>query len=172
MACMKTPWMFMVCMLVLTVGMAVDGAVPVGAPAAMDCSDAILNLADCLSFVQVGSSVEKPEGKCCSGLKKVVKEDVSCLCEAFKRGADFGVKINMTKALALPHSCGVRTPSISNCKIAVAGGPSSAPAPSPVAPFSETPASAPETHSSARMALQSPSMVLAMAIVLFFVWCY
>ncbi|KAM0952906.1 putative plant non-specific lipid-transfer protein/Par allergen [Dioscorea sansibarensis] len=123
MACKRTSWLFMVCM--LSVCMAVHGAVPVGAPVAMDCSNALMNLADCLTFVEAGSSVRKPEGKCCGGLKKVVKGQVSCLCEAFKSGADFGVKINMTKALSLPHVCGVNTPSISICKIA--GGPAFAP---------------------------------------------
>lgn len=104
----------MVCM--LSAWMAVHGAVPVGAPVAMDCSNALMNLADCLTFVEAGSSVRKPEGNCCAGLKKVAKGQVGCLCEAFKSGADFGVKINMTKALSLPHVCGVNIPSISICK--------------------------------------------------------
>ncbi|XP_039145493.1 non-specific lipid transfer protein GPI-anchored 31-like [Dioscorea cayenensis subsp. rotundata] len=173
MACKRTSWLFMVCM--LSAWMAVHGAVPVGAPVAMDCSNALMNLADCLTFVEAGSNVRKPEGNCCAGLKKVAKGQVGCLCEAFKSGADFGVKINMTKALSLPHVCGVNIPSISICKIA--GGPAFAPAPSPGGfpgkQVSEVPAQAPapETHSSSSV-IHLPvkyMVVRAIALLFFFV---
>jgi len=90
-----------------------------GAPApratATDCSSALLGLADCLSFAEEGSKEMKPEGQCCAGLKEVVKEEVSCLCQAFAGGAGYGVKLNMSKALALPSICGVETPPFSQC---------------------------------------------------------
>ncbi|MQM13323.1 hypothetical protein Taro_046248 [Colocasia esculenta] len=93
-------------------------ATEAGAPSAsVDCTSTITSLIDCLSYVQNGSKVEKPEGGCCPGLKKVVKTQVSCLCEAFKSSADFAVAINITKALGLPAACGVSTPSVSKCKI-------------------------------------------------------
>lgn len=92
-----------------------DGA-QVGAPSpAIDCTSALLSLADCLPFVEEGSKVTKPEQQCCSGLKKVVKKEVACLCEAFKGSSNFGVSINMTKALTLPSACGVSTPPFSKC---------------------------------------------------------
>ena len=90
-----------------------DG-VTVSAPApSLDCSSAFLELTDCLTFVENGSTVAKPAGKCCSGLKKVVKKEVSCLCDVFKQGASLGV--NITKALTLPSACGVSTPPFSKC---------------------------------------------------------
>ncbi|XP_072989950.1 non-specific lipid transfer protein GPI-anchored 31-like [Typha latifolia] len=104
----------------------------VGAPSpTLDCSSTLFNLADCLSFVQQGSKVAKPEGGCCSGLKKVVKEDVSCLCDAFQGSQTYGINLNITKALSLPSACGVSTPPFSKCNISGAGMPAAAPAPSP-----------------------------------------
>lgn len=93
------------------------GAAAAAAPTAADCSSALLSLADCLGFVEEGSKQGKPQGQCCPGLKKVVKEEVSCLCQAFQGGAaaNYGIKLNMTKALALPSACGVKTPPFSKC---------------------------------------------------------
>ncbi|PWA49827.1 xylogen protein 1 [Artemisia annua] len=60
-------------------------------------------MADCLSYVTAGSTVKKPEGTCCSGLKTVLKtDDAECLCEAFKNSAQLaGVSLNVTKAMGL-----------------------------------------------------------------------
>lgn len=86
------------------------------APApAVDCSSLVLNMADCLSFVSAGSSVNKPEGQCCSGLKTVLQTDASCLCEAFKSSASLGVVLNVSKAMTLPTLCKLSAPSPSNC---------------------------------------------------------
>ena len=86
------------------------------APApSVDCSSLILNMADCLSYVTNGSTVTKPEGTCCTGLKTVLKADAECLCEAFKSSASLGVVLNVTKATALPAACKVSAPSASNC---------------------------------------------------------
>ncbi|XP_052109385.1 microtubule-destabilizing protein 60 [Arachis duranensis] len=86
------------------------------APApAVDCSSLVLTMADCLSFVTNGSTTTKPEGNCCSGLKSVLKTAPQCLCEAFKSSGQFGVVLNVTKALALPAACKVSAPSASNC---------------------------------------------------------
>ncbi|XP_057723334.1 uncharacterized protein LOC130939232 [Arachis stenosperma] len=100
------------------------------APApAVDCSSLVLTMADCLSFVTNGSTTTKPEGNCCSGLKSVLKTAPQCLCEAFKSSAQFGVVLNVTKALALPAACKVSAPSASNC------GLSETPAAAPVFSF-------------------------------------
>lgn len=72
-------------------------------------------MADCLSFVQNGSIATKPEGSCCSGLKVVLDNGPICLCEAFKSSAQFGVVLNVTKALTLPSACKIHAPSASNC---------------------------------------------------------
>lgn len=83
----------------------------------VDCTPALLSLADCLTYVEQGSNLTKPEGDCCSGLKKVVKEEAHCLCEAFSGGSNLGIPldINITKALALPSVCKVKTPPASKC---------------------------------------------------------
>lgn len=95
----------------------VDGATGgVAAPApAVDCTDALLSLAGCLSYVQEGSTVATPDASCCSGLKDVVKKEVACLCQAFQGSQDYGVTLNMTKALQLPDACKVKTPPFSKC---------------------------------------------------------
>ncbi|XP_043718541.1 non-specific lipid transfer protein GPI-anchored 11-like [Telopea speciosissima] len=114
--------------LVICVVAAVDSA---HAPApAVDCSSLIVNMADCLSFVSNGSKEKKPQSTCCSGLKTVLKTDAECLCEAFKSSAQYGVELNMTKALTLPSACRVSTPSVSNCGVSL-GAPGAAPAESP-----------------------------------------
>ncbi|XP_008803745.1 non-specific lipid transfer protein GPI-anchored 11-like [Phoenix dactylifera] len=146
-----------------------DGA-QVGAPSpSMDCTSALLSLADCLTFVEPGSNVTKPQGNCCSALKKVVKEEVACLCEAFKGSSAFGITINMTKALTLPSACGITTPPFSKCKIAFDGAPGSAPAPSPSsgAPGS---ASTPSSRPSGARALSAPSLVVVLAAAAVALW--
>ncbi|KAL9413840.1 hypothetical protein AB3S75_042350 [Citrus x aurantiifolia] len=93
--------------------------------ASVDCSTLVLNMADCLSFVQAGSTVTKPQGSCCSGLKTVLKADAECLCEAFRRSASLGVTLNVTKAQTLPSLCKVSAPSTTNCALSLspAGAP-------------------------------------------------
>nr|DAD40278.1 TPA_asm: hypothetical protein HUJ06_014601 [Nelumbo nucifera] len=102
-----------VVLFVLAVSAAI-GFVNCASPPSADCSTVIFNLADCLSYVSNGSTISKPQGSCCSGLKTVLKTNPECLCEAFKNSAQFGVTLNQTKAVELPAACGVSTP-ISNC---------------------------------------------------------
>ncbi|XP_075477755.1 non-specific lipid transfer protein GPI-anchored 11-like [Primulina tabacum] len=109
---------------------------------AADCTNLVLNLADCLSFVVEGSTATYPKGDCCSGLKIVVTTNAECLCEAFKNSAQLGVKLNVTKAMTLPVVCRVSSSSVANCSST--GGSGEAPAPSP---FSEPPSSGAETPS-------------------------
>ena len=45
----------------------------------------------------------------------MLKADVDYLCEAFKSSAQFGVVLNITKAVARLTTCRVSAPSISNC---------------------------------------------------------
>ncbi|KAM7478952.1 hypothetical protein LguiA_027165 [Lonicera macranthoides] len=126
------------------------------APApAVDCSSVILNLADCLSFVTAGSTVKKPEGSCCSGLKTVLKTDAECLCEGFKNSAQLGVSLNITKAMTLPSACHVSAPSVSNCGMSLGTG--AAPALSPVALSPSSVAAAPTTGSAANEVAPVPA---------------
>nr|XP_029118133.1 non-specific lipid-transfer protein-like protein At5g64080 [Elaeis guineensis] len=89
----------------------------VGAPSpSMDCSSALYNLIDCATFAEEGSKLTKPQGQCCSGLEKVIKEELACLCETFEGNTDVGPTLNMTKPLTLPAACGIATPPLSKCK--------------------------------------------------------
>ncbi|XP_052194789.1 non-specific lipid transfer protein GPI-anchored 11-like isoform X1 [Diospyros lotus] len=107
------------------------------AAAAADCSSLVMNMVDCLSFVTSGSTVNTPEGTCCSGLKTVLKSDAQCLCDAFKNSAQLGVTLNVSKALSLPTACHVAAPSVNNCGLSLVSG--AAPAISPVAGAAASP---------------------------------
>ncbi|KAF3955136.1 hypothetical protein ACB098_07G059300 [Castanea mollissima] len=155
------------------------------APApSVDCSSLILNMADCLSYVTNGSTVTKPEGTCCVGLKTVLKADAECLCEAFKSSASLGVVLNVTKATALPAACKVSAPSASNCGLSLtpagAPGPVSdlAPKPSPssIAPAAavgneNSPSPAPAASSgsgSSVLTISAGSLLVGYAVAAFF----
>ncbi|CAO2823241.1 unnamed protein product [Amaranthus hypochondriacus] len=97
------------------------------APAPVDCTTVVLSMSDCLSYVSNGSTTEKPEGNCCSGLKSVLKTNAECLCEAFKSSSQFGIVLNNTKALALPAACGVHASPAAKCGLSLS--PTGAPSP-------------------------------------------
>ncbi|XP_028753154.1 non-specific lipid-transfer protein-like protein At5g64080 [Neltuma alba] len=113
-----------------------DSASDAQAPS-VDCSNLVLTMADCLSFVSNGSTVNKPEGNCCSGLKTVLKTDAGCLCEAFRSSAQLGVVLNVTKAVTLPAACKVSAPSAANC--ALSETPAAAPGGGLTSPVSSPP---------------------------------
>ncbi|KAI4299071.1 hypothetical protein L6164_032564 [Bauhinia variegata] len=113
---MAAKFTFFLCILAIWALDSAYGASSHNAPApSADCSSLILTMADCLSFVSNGSTITKPEGSCCSGLKTVLKSDPACLCEAFKSSAQLGVVLNVTKAVTLPAACKVSAPSATNC---------------------------------------------------------
>ncbi|KAJ6802422.1 putative non-specific lipid-transfer protein-like protein [Iris pallida] len=155
-------------------GMVGTNAPTAAAPEA-DCSSALVSLAGCLTFVEDGSKEAKPQRECCSSLKEVVKKEVGCLCQAFKQSADLGVKLNITKALALPSACGVKTPPFSKCNLALGDGAPAAPAPafSPVEPPILSPSSqqstvkapAPSLVHSVAASFSAPSLASLLASV-------
>ncbi|NP_001151585.1 xylogen protein 1 precursor [Zea mays] len=122
---------------------------PAPGPSA-DCTDALLGLAGCLGYVQEGSTAAAPDPSCCSGLRDVVRGEVACLCQLFQGGQDFGLSLNMTRALQLPAACKVKTPPVSKCHVSVPGVPSASPVPAPSsgAPdFGQSPTPSPSTPS-------------------------
>lgn len=122
---------------------------PAPGPSA-DCTDALLGLAGCLGYVQEGSTAAAPDPSCCSGLRDVVRGEVACLCQLFQGGQDFGLALNMTRALQLPAACKVKTPPVSKCHVSVPGVPSASPVPAPSsgAPdFGQSPTPSPSTPS-------------------------
>ncbi|XP_057975238.1 non-specific lipid transfer protein GPI-anchored 11-like [Malania oleifera] len=99
---------------------------PALAPAT-DCSNLILDMADCIPYLSNGSKQTEPNGSCCSGLKLVLKTDADCLSEAIKNSAQLGIELNISKALTLPPACGVSAP----VKTCVTPPPKSSPKTSP-----------------------------------------
>ncbi|KAI8027709.1 Non-specific lipid-transfer protein-like protein [Camellia lanceoleosa] len=143
------------------------------APApAVDCSTLIVSMADCLSYVTNGSTVKKPGGTCCSGLKTVLKSNAECLCEAFKNSAQLGITLNITKALALPTACHLSAPSVSNCRSSLVAGtaPAISPALSPSAGTNElapAPVAGVSGSGSAALAVSIGSLVVALVAASF-----
>lgn len=80
------------------------------------CTNVFISLAPCLDYVTGNASI--PSSSCCSQLAFVVRSQPLCLCEVVNGGASSiaaSFNINQTRALALPTSCNVQTPSISSC---------------------------------------------------------
>ncbi|CAI8597728.1 unnamed protein product [Vicia faba] len=103
----------------------------VGAPspaAGQGCLNALTNMSDCLTFVEDGSKLRKPDKGCCPELAGLVDSNPICLCQLLGNSDSIGIKINVNKALKLPSLCGVTTPPVSTCS--AAGVPVSLPGPS------------------------------------------
>ncbi|KAA8544439.1 hypothetical protein F0562_022521 [Nyssa sinensis] len=110
----------------------------------LDCTPYLTNTYDCLSFVEPGSNLTKPDKACCPELADLVKSQPVCLCQLLSSGGDtFGIQINLNKALKLPSLCSVSTPSVKLCS--EAGYPVGAPTPLPDAgyPIGASPGGAP-----------------------------
>ncbi|KAK4357116.1 hypothetical protein RND71_022726 [Anisodus tanguticus] len=89
-----------------------------------DCTNVLISMSPCLSYITGNSSV--PSSGCCTQLGTVVKNNPKCLCQVLNGGgSNLGLNINQTQALALPTACKVQTPSLSQCN---AGSPNSFPA--------------------------------------------
>ncbi|XXG52582.1 hypothetical protein AAC387_Pa03g0876 [Persea americana] len=128
---------------------------PATAPGpAMDCFTSVLNLTDCLNFVEVGSNETTPEKGCCPAFAGLVESAPRCLCDLFTKPDSYGIELNRTKALNLPSLCGVTTPPFSLCT-----GGSIAPA-SPMTPPGNS--YSPSNH---RVSLVSLITVLLSALV-------
>nr|XP_027094959.1 non-specific lipid-transfer protein-like protein At5g64080 [Coffea arabica] len=108
-----------------------DSSAP--SPAAVDCSELIFDMLDCMSFLNNGPSDPKPSPSCCTGFETVIDADAECVCEGLKNAASMGLSVNITKAAILPSLCHVSAPSISTCNMSIAPTPSN-PIPSPSTP--------------------------------------
>lgn len=78
-----------------------------------DCTNTLISLSPCLSFIQGNSS--KPDSGCCTQLSSVVKSKPECLCQVLNGGGTSGIQVNQTQAQALPAVCNVQTPPPSSC---------------------------------------------------------
>ncbi|KAL3531323.1 hypothetical protein ACH5RR_010645 [Cinchona calisaya] len=100
-----------------------------GAKAQSGCSNAIMSLSPCLTYVT--GNVSTPSSSCCTQLAGVVQSTPRCLCSLMNgAGNPMNLNINQTLALTLPGACNVQTPPVSQCN-AVVNGPASSPATSP-----------------------------------------
>ncbi|XP_028758035.1 non-specific lipid transfer protein GPI-anchored 2 isoform X2 [Neltuma alba] len=112
------------------------GAVAGPGPAAGGggCMTALMNMSDCLTFVEEGSKQKKPQKACCGELAGLVDSNPICLCQLLAKPDFAGIKLNLNKALRLPSLCGVSTPPVSTCSavgVPVSLAPSSTPSPTP-----------------------------------------
>lgn len=82
-------------------------AVAQAAPPSEDCNSVLMDMFDCLSFVENGSTVPRPSTSCCNGFKKVLRNSPQCICEAFynQNGSGLPIPIDMKKVMALPAAC-------------------------------------------------------------------
>lgn len=94
-------------------------AVPAPAPSwslgELDCRGAMLNLSSCLTYVEAGSALTRPDKGCCGSLSGVVDGEAACLCGLVGGYGSFGVRVDAVRALALPTACRVDAPPPSLC---------------------------------------------------------
>ncbi|XP_054799036.1 non-specific lipid transfer protein GPI-anchored 2-like [Prosopis cineraria] len=101
------------------------------------CMTALMNMSECLTYVEEGSKQKKPGKACCGELAGLVDSNPICLCQLLAKPNFAGVKLDLNKALRLPSLCAVSTPPISTCSavgVPVSLPPSSSvysPSPSP-----------------------------------------
>ena len=84
-------------------------------PGSNACFTALLNMSDCLTYVQDGSNQTKPDKGCCPELAGLVDSNPICLCQLLGNPDSVGIKIDLNKALKLPSVCRVTTPPVSTC---------------------------------------------------------
>ncbi|KAG0487860.1 hypothetical protein HPP92_006671 [Vanilla planifolia] len=82
-----------------------------------DCFLALASLSSCLTFVEEGSNLTVPEKGCCFALAQLVDGQSICLCQLLSTSDVFGIKIDDTRALALPTVCRIQTPPPSLCNV-------------------------------------------------------
>ncbi|XP_047939010.1 non-specific lipid transfer protein GPI-anchored 11-like [Salvia hispanica] len=98
----------------------------------LDCFPYLLNLSDCLTFVEEGSNLTQPAGGCCPELGNLVDTQPICLCQLLGDPSKVGIAVDLNRALKLPSLCNVSTPPVSLCAaigIPVSLSPSEAPSP-------------------------------------------
>ncbi|CAM0883118.1 unnamed protein product [Alopecurus aequalis] len=173
MAMLRLKWAVMLAVVAVAVGTAsgahhsapapVAAAAP--APAATispECMDAILNMSDCLPYVESGSTTKHPDKACCPELDGLLQSNPVCLCQLLAGGGEsYGVSVDYKRAMALPGVCKLNAPPLSACAaFGVPVGPSASSAPlTGVSPSASTgpqmPATTPSTSPSKSAASSS-----------------
>ncbi|XP_010264392.1 PREDICTED: lipid transfer-like protein VAS [Nelumbo nucifera] len=80
------------------------------------------------------NSTSTPPESCCNAVQETIRNQFVCLCNFYKSGLPQSLGINVTQALELPKSCGVKT-KLTGCSNVAASSASSpsVPPPSPQA---------------------------------------
>ncbi|KAM0950005.1 putative bifunctional inhibitor/plant lipid transfer protein/seed storage helical [Dioscorea sansibarensis] len=80
-----------------------------------ECTNQLVGLASCLSFVQQ-IDIQSPTPDCCDDFRKVVRNSFKCLCVLIKDRDEpqLGIKVNITRALILPAKCNAPA-NVSDC---------------------------------------------------------
>lgn len=86
---------------------------PTAMSPAPDCLTALANVSDCLTYVQVGSNLTKPDKACCPEFAGLLESNPICLCSLIAQADQYSVDLN--RALMLPNACKVEIPSLDNC---------------------------------------------------------
>ncbi|KAF7831549.1 xylogen-like protein 11 [Senna tora] len=103
------------CVLSCRVSAQAPAAAPGPAGAGTDCFAALANVSDCLTYVEEGSKLKKPDKGCCPEFGGLVDSNPICLCQLLAKPEFGGIKLDLNKALKLPSACGVSTPPLSTC---------------------------------------------------------
>ncbi|KAK4777744.1 hypothetical protein SAY87_017931 [Trapa incisa] len=82
-----------------------------------DCFSFLLNVSDCLTYVEPGSNLTKPDEPCCPELAGLVQSSPFCLCKLLGDPESLGLNISVNRALKLPSACAVSTPPVSLCSV-------------------------------------------------------
>ncbi|XP_020086026.1 xylogen-like protein 11 [Ananas comosus] len=87
----------------------------------LDCSEALLNLSACLTYVVQGSNLTRPKKGCCPALAGLINGEPICLCQLIAGygggSSGLGVQIDATRVLTLPTICRVDAPPTSLCAV-------------------------------------------------------
>ncbi|XP_021859493.2 non-specific lipid transfer protein GPI-anchored 11-like isoform X2 [Spinacia oleracea] len=128
----STMWVVVILGLISVGSLNVKGQSPAMAPApdssGTDCMTLVYTMADCLTYVENGSKLAKPDKACCPEVAGVLKANPICLCEMLSKSKDFSLDLDLNRTLHLPSICKLQTPDVSLCSAAgypVAGGPTS-----------------------------------------------
>ncbi|KAL6527873.1 hypothetical protein OROMI_029684 [Orobanche minor] len=71
-----------------------------------DCFTDVADLADCLSYVEGGSNMTKPDPSCCPEMSNLLSTHPTCLCELIANSTKFGLlDIDADRAIGLPSFC-------------------------------------------------------------------
>ncbi|XP_047318474.1 non-specific lipid transfer protein GPI-anchored 12-like isoform X2 [Impatiens glandulifera] len=119
--------------------MEMGGGMLAPGPAEDPCMNALFNMSDCLTYVEVGSQEKTPDSKCCPELAGLIDSQPICLCKLLGNSySSFGIQFDVQKALKLPSVCGLDAPPASTCSLlgypvnmAPIGAPSGAPMSTP-----------------------------------------